>query len=340
MLSDQDPRLQPLLESAEEACGRARDLTQQLLTFSRGGDPVKADLPLPEVLRKAADFVLAGSNVSCTYRLAPTGLTAPMDGGQIAQVVQNLVINAMQSMPDGGQMEISADRVDLSEGSVPTLPAGPYVRFTVRDEGHGIDAAHLGKLFDPYFTTRPNGQGLGLPVSFSIVRKHGGFITVDTVVGRGSTFTVYLPAARPGAGLPRGGTDPRTAPRRGRVLVMDDDASVREVMGRMLTLLGYEAASVRDGGEAVQMYQRHLAQGARFDLVLMDLTVPGGMGGKAAIREILALDASARAIVMSGYSNDPVMADHAAHGFRGVLPKPVKMPDLRDALARILAQPD
>lgn len=337
-LTSDNPRLQPMLEGAERACIRATDLTQQLLTFSRGGHPVKTDASLPELIRQAADFVLTGSSVSCTYRLSSEGLHAPVDRGQVAQVVQNLVLNAIQAMPDGGRIEIEADRVVLSEDSVSTLPAGPYVRFSVRDEGVGIPAANLEKIFDPYFTTRAGGSGLGLSVAFSIVRKHGGSITVQSTVGKGTLFTVYLPTSRDEcAATGMDFVNGTALPRRARILLMDDDPSVREVIGRMLSLLGYDHASVRDGAEAVQMYARHLQLGARFDGILMDLTVPGGMGGKNAIREILEIDPEARAIVMSGYSNDPVMGSHAEHGFRDVLPKPIRLADLRDALTRLLA---
>jgi signal transduction histidine kinase/ActR/RegA family two-component response regulator len=333
-----DTRAHSMLESAESACGRARDLTQQLLTFSRGGDPVKADASLPDVLRQAADFVMAGSNVSCTYRFAASGLAVAIDRGQISQVVQNLVLNALQAMPDGGSLEIGADRVDLSEGSVLPLRAGTWVRFWVRDHGDGIDAKHLGKIFDPYFTTKKTGVGLGLPVAFSIVRKHGGSITVDSAVGRGSDFTVYLPTS-PEPAVSDVDKVPSGIISRRRVLLMDDDSMVREVIGRMLVSLGYEASSVPDGREAVRLFKHHMQQGVPFDVVLMDLTVPGGMGGKAAMKEILALDPSARSIVMSGYCMDSVMANHHAHGFLGVLQKPVRMSDLQSALERVLALP-
>jgi len=335
-LADLDARSRLLLESAEDACIRACGLTKQLLTFSRGGEPVKEEASLPEVLRQAADFVMTGSNVSCAYRFAPGVLHAFVDRGQIAQVVQNLTLNALQAMPGGGAIEIGADRVHLSEGSVPSLRAGAFVRFWVRDQGHGISPEHMKKIFDPFYSTRETGVGLGLPIAFSIVRKHSGAITVDTNPGRGTTFTVYLPAGRFGERDSKQVPVVDGQPGR-RVLIMDDESIIREVLGRILKQFGYQTTTVPDGREAVEMYRNHMNRGMPFDIVLMDLTIPGGMGGKVAVREILAADPRAKVVVMSGYCTDPVMSSPAEHGFCAVLPKPIQMADLKSLVERLLA---
>lgn len=326
-----------MLLAAEKACGRARDLTQQLLTFSRGGDPVKQDASLPDLVRETSAFALTGSNVRAELAFAKDVGCVAVDRGQFARVVHNLVLNAAQAMPEGGVVTIRGDRVRLGAREVAILPAGDYVRLTVRDRGPGIPSEHLGRVFDPYFTTREEGTGLGLSVANSIVRKHGGALTVSSEPGQGSTFTVFLPFERgPGesdcdeAAARKGGGH-------GRVLVMDDDADVREVLSRMLAALGYEVIPAGDGEEAIARYREFLVGGMTVVAVIMDLTVPGGMGGRDAMRELLRLDPGVRGVVISGYSNDPVMSRPRDYGFFGVIPKPVGLADLRETLARLVA---
>lgn len=330
-----------LLASAEKACDRARNLTMQLLTFSRGGEPVKQDAALDELIQETATFVTTGSNVRCEFDLDAHDERIEVDSGQIGQVIQNLVLNAMQVMPDGGVIRISSSFVDLEDGAVPLLPAGRYARIEVRDQGPGIPHKDRGRIFDPYFTTRLDGSGLGLSVAYSIVRRHDGRISVDSEPGEGASFTVYLPSgsvdrARESA-EPSETRSPDTG-RTGRILVMDDDDAVREVLHRMLKVLGYEPSVASNGQEAVRMFRKQQAAGMSFDLVLMDLTVPGRMGGKAAIQEILALDAQSKAVVMSGYSQDPVMSRYREHGFVAVLEKPIRLDDLARVLDRAMTQ--
>jgi signal transduction histidine kinase/CheY-like chemotaxis protein len=334
-----DPTSEPgrLLLAAEKACGRARDLTQQLLTFSRGGDPIKQDASLPELVRETAGFVLSGSSVNASYHFADDVDRVEVDRGQFARVIHNLVLNAVQAMPDGGAIDVSAQRVCLGAREIGARPAGDYVRLSIHDEGPGIPAEDLERDFDPYFSTRCDGSGLGLSVANSIVRKHGGFLGVQSRLGEGATFTMHLPAGT-GGGPGRTGADPTVRVKgHGRVLVMDDDEDVREVLARMLKALGYEPLVTRDGAEAVATYRRLHVDGERFVAVIMDLTVPGGMGGREAMSELLRLDPGVRGIVISGYSNDPVMSRPRDFGFSDVIPKPVGLAGLRETLARIEA---
>ena len=315
------------LKDGERGVMRARDLTQRLLTFARGGDPVKKVVRLNELLREAADFGSLGSNVRCELALSDPPLLVLADEGQLSQVVHNLVINATQAMPEGGTITISSE-------SAQSTAAEALATFSIRDAGSGISAPHLDKVFDPYFTTK-QGSGLGLTSCYSIIKKHGGTISVDSKLGQGSTFTVSLPAC-----LKQSAPEPvvRAPENRGsgRILIMDDDPLIREVTRAMLEQLGYSAECVADGGAAVAGYLRGKGEGAPYDAVIMDLTVRGGMGGKAALRTLLGLDPEAKAIVSSGYSDDPVLANCGAYGFRAVLVKPYGKHDLSRVLHELL----
>ena len=328
-----------LLAEAEESVLRAKGLAQQLLTFSRGGAPVLRAASVGELLRPTARFALAGSNVRCQFAL-PDGLwAAEMDVGQIGQVVQNLVINAQQALPGGGVVGISAQNVTLEPDELPPLPRGRYVKIAVADRGVGIPAEHLPQVFDPYFTTKGAGNGLGLAVCHSIVAKHKGHIRVDSEPGVGTTFEVFLPASQR-AVPPTRKKRRAVAARRGRLLLMDDDDLVRRGAGRMLEVIGYEVESVEEGAQAVEAYRRAAEAGRAFDVVVLDLTVPGGMGGLECIAKLLEIDPGVLAIVSSGYSEDPIMAQFRDHGFHGVVPKPYTMEELSDALRRALGEPD
>jgi PAS domain S-box-containing protein len=327
-----------LLREAEAACMRAKTLTGQLLTFSKGGAPVKTTASLDELLRECARFALRGSNVVCEYAIADDLASVEGDVDQLSQVVHNLLLNAQQAMPDGGVARIEAVNVTLDEGSGVPLPPGQYVRVTVRDEGVGIDRADLSKIFDPYFTTKAGGSGLGLAACYSIVRRHGGYIAAESQVGAGAAFTVYLPAA-PSAAAKALRRDARFAVRgSGRILVMEDDPEGRLLLLRMLGVLGFAAVTVSEGGAAVETYRQAMMAGEPFEAVLMDLTVPGGMGGAEAIGLLLKMDPTARSIAMSGYADSPVMAEFKKWGFVGVLPKPFTIDDLSDGLARLVGE--
>ncbi|MBI5533305.1 MAG: PAS domain-containing protein [Deltaproteobacteria bacterium] len=331
-----DPaRVQEYLSEAERAVNRARDLTQQLLTFAKGGAPVKKLSSLEQVVRDAASFASHGSSSRCDVSLAGDLWGVEIDEGQIGQVLQNLVINAVQAMPDGGTVRILGENVPPGACLPPTLSQGRYVRVTVSDQGQGISPEHLPKLFVPYFTTKPHGVGLGLATSYSIIRKHSGHMTVESTPGQGSSFSVYLPAAH----QPAARSEPESFAEvrgRGRVLVVDDDESIRQCAVWMLKELGYQAESVGDGDAAIQAYEHARSCGVGFDVVIMDLTIPGGMGGRETIQRLLEVDPDVVAVVSSGYSTDPVMSDHERFGFRGIVRKPYGMRDMGAVMSEVL----
>lgn len=325
------------LEEAERASTKARDLTQQLLSFAKAGAPVKRTLSLAELIRDSASFGLSGSNVRCEFSI-PDGLwLVDVDEGQISRVITNLVINADQAMPDGGTIEVSAENAAFRTAENARLPLRPgkYVKISVRDHGDGIPGEHLTKIFDPYFSTKEKGTGLGLATVYSIVSKHGGCVDVESRPGIGSTFDFYLPASRKQVveGIE---TARRPLSGKGRILIMEDGEEVRRILAEMLEHLGYEADSVRNGAELIRMYKESRAMGRHYDLVIMDLTVPGGMGARETITQLKELDPKARAIVSSGYSNDPVMADFSDYGFVDVISKPYKIEELSDLLKKVM----
>lgn len=324
------------LREAERGTLRAKELTQQLLTFAKGGEPVRAAVLLQDVVREAAQFALHGAAVRCEYKIASDLRPADVDKGQIGQVVQNLVINAVQAMPGGGTIQLSLCNETLERGAVATLQPGHYLRLEIADSGLGIAPEHLARIFEPFFTTKEAGSGLGLATVYSVIQKHRGHVTVDSTIGRGTTFRIWLPAAR----IEPAGTSKTAspfAPLRGRVLFMDDEEPIRAMTQALLERLGLDVKVTRDGAEAVREYADAKLSGQPFDVVVFDLTVPGGMGGADAMREILKLDPNARGIVSSGYSSDPVMANHRAHGFRGSVPKPYRIADFSRTIREVIA---
>ena len=330
----EDIFLRELLVEAEGAALRAKELTQQLLTFSRGGEPVKKRLDLGPVLRAAATLALRGSKVCCDYDL-PTHLWPVLaDEGQIGQVIQNLVLNAVQAMPDGGLVRISAENVH-EEGREPGKGAQRFVRIAVADTGPGIPPEIARRMFDPYFTTKQGGTGLGLATAHSIVKRHGGSIHLDTTCARGATFRMALPAAPDGPEL-HPAASARCAHGRGLVAVMDDDELVRKAVARMLRGLGYEVAHARDGTELLALCAAARTEGRPVDAAILDLTIPGGMGGKETIALLREREPGVKAIVSSGYSNDPLMANYSKHGFCGVVAKPYQIEELAGTLERVL----
>ena len=325
------------LTQAERASMRARDLTQQLLTFSKGGMPIKKTAPIQVLLQEWVGFALRGSNVKSEFEIQENLRDVEIDQGQVSHAIHNLVINADQAMPNGGRIKISAeDYVELS-GKNARLAPGNYVKISVADEGVGVAPEHLPKIFDPYFTTKEKGSGLGLATSYTTIKKHGGRIEVESEVGRGATFSLFLPAsdnrAQPSAGIVeviQNGS--------GRILVMDDEASIRDVASEMLTSLGYEVRTSKDGTEALTLFKEFRDSGEPFDAVIMDLTIPGGMGGKEAIGKLREMDPEIKAIVSSGYCNDPIMGDFREHGFAGVLAKPYNEREMKQLLHSLMRQ--
>ncbi len=323
------------LREAERGTLRAKDLTLQLLTFAKGGNPVRAAVLLPDVVREAAEFALHGSAVRCEFDLAADLRPAEVDKGQIGQVVQNLVINAVQAMRAGGTIRLTLRNEQLAAGALGTLAAGDYLRLEVADTGCGISPEHLTRIFEPFFTTKEAGTGLGLATVYSVIQKHQGHVTVESALGHGTTFRIWLPAAQ---GQPVRPSPPSSAFQQlqGRVLFMDDEEPIRVVTKALLDRLGLEATLTCDGQEAVREFANAHQAGRPYDVVIVDLTVPGAMGGADAMREILKIDPLARGIVSSGYSSDPVMANFRAHGFRGFVPKPYKIADFARTLREVL----
>ncbi len=325
------------LADAEKASLRARDLTHQLLTFSKGGAPVKKTISIKELIGDSACFSLRGSRAKCELSVAGDLLPVDADEGQISQVINNLVINARQAMPNGGMIRMHCENVAIGKDDQAPLKKGTYIRISISDEGVGIPKEHLEKIFEPFFTTKPKGSGLGLATSYSIVNNHGGHIAVESRVGAGTTFHVYLPVSGQEARKRRQESE---TPSRGsgRILFMDDEEVVRDVAGEMLTSLGYEVAFAHDGDEAIELYAKAMASGRPFDGVIMDLTVPGGMGGKDAVQKLRELDPAAKVIVSSGYSNDPIMADFRTYGFSGVVSKPYTIKNLSETVRALVTQ--
>jgi len=338
LLAGPDNMLVRRLEDAEKASLRAGDLTRQLLTFSRGGAPVKKAASIEQIVMDSVSFSLRGSNVRCEFSFPDDIRAVEVDPGQMNQVVNNLIINADQALPDGGIITVRAKNVEVGPEGLPNLPAGSYVEILVQDHGCGIPESNLDKIFDPYFTTKPTGSGLGLATVYSIIRKHGGHITVDSSVGQGTTFSIYLPASdrEPEATLPRKHSPNRGA---GRILVMDDEEVIREVACEILGHLGYETQSCGTGEQAVSLYESSLKK-EPFTAVLMDLTIPGGMGGKDTMKRLREVDPKVKGIVSSGYSNDPILAHYREYGFSGVVLKPYDIEELGDAVHKAIRSPD
>ena len=323
------------LHKTEKASIRAQGLTKQLLTFSKGGAPIKKVTPITELIKDSTSFVLRGSKVKCEYHFDQDLWAVEADEGQLSQVAQNLVINASQAMPDGGIITIRATNKSLALDEPSALPSGNYIELLFQDHGTGIPPEHLSRIFDPYFSSKSTGTGLGLAISYSIIKTHGGVITVSSELDQGTIFSILLPAILDHVPQPKGQDDFQKIGDR-KILIMDDDQTVREIAATMLTHIGCSVEEAGDGKEAIVLYSKAQTDGVPFDVVIMDLTIPGGMGGKEAITALLAVDPQARVVVSSGYANDPIMANYKDYGFHGVLPKPFKMDDLHKAIATVI----
>lgn len=335
MLRSDDDVVRPRLEEAEKAALRARDLTAQLMTFSKGGAPVKKRCKLGPILKEAAGFALTGSHTGLRASIAEDLRTVYADEGQIGQVINNIVLNASQAMPDGGEVALTAENVVLGPDESLPLPDGPYVKITISDQGPGIPESYVGRVFDPYFTTKTTGTGLGLATSYTIIKKHQGHLELNSVEGTGTTFRIYLPSSTEGAALPstemgaslHGG---------GRILVMDDQPDVLAVAVDLLRHIGYETASAKDGEEAVRLYQEAVDAGAPFDVVFMDLTNPGAMGAQVTVAKMLKVNPRVKAVIASGYSDDPAVKRFREFGFSGVIVKPYDAAELHKTFQRII----
>lgn len=323
-----------VLSEAEKASLRARELTHRLLTFAKGGAPIKKSLDVAPLVRGCAERALQGSSVAAEFFIADNLWPVGADESQIMQVVHNLVSYARASMAAAPRLDIHVLNQEVGREPLLLVNPGRYVRISIRDYGAGVETEHLPKIFDPYFGGRRSGNGLELATAYSIVRKHDGQIRVESISGQGTVFHIYLPAAAPEA--PAAPRPVRRAKKRSRVgrrvLVMDDEEPIRTLAVQLLGSIGHTAETAADGAEAIDLYQHARNRGESFDVVIMDLTVPNGMGGKETIRQLKQLDPNVLAIVSSGYSNDPVMAEFRDYGFSGVVPKPYSTDDLAAAL--------
>jgi two-component system cell cycle sensor histidine kinase/response regulator CckA len=337
MFSDKGGKAYAMLEGAEAALYQATNLTKQLLTFSRGGEPVKKVIALPSVIDHSVRFALSGSNVNYRASTDERLWTVEADEGQLAQVVHNIILNACEAMPVGGTVRVKMQNVTIGEKSGLPLEKGNYVRIDIADSGPGIPDHYLPRIFDPYFTTKQKGSGLGLATSYSIIKKRGGVITVSSQLGAGSTFSLYLPASEQRPSAPKiQVTELRTG--RGKILVMDDEEVVRTITGHMLAGLGYEVDFAENGEEAVEKYAAAFKAERPFDAVILDVTVRGGMGGRETIRKLASIDPSVRGIVSSGYSSDDILSQYRDYGFLAVLTKPYQIEELGLALHGLLSK--
>ena len=335
--STQDRNLR-LLAEAEKACQQSKDLTMQLLTFAKGGNPIKEVISIAQLLKDTVIFAMRGSNVRHELELPADLWMVEADGGHIRQVVNNLVINAQQAMPEGGTVALRCENKYLTLEEGQPLNPGPYLKITVKDHGVGIRKDQLNRIFDPYFTTKDQGNGLGLATSYSIVKRHDGHISVESEPGLGTEISVYLPALPLMAQSEKKAIEP-SLPGQGKILVMDDEPSIREVIGAMLARLGCEPSFAVDGKEAIRHYREASERGEPYDAVIFDLTIPGGVGGKEAIAEIINIDPHVKAIVSSGYSNGTIMTDYEKYGFMAVLPKPFSLEELSRIIRNTVSAP-
>ncbi|NLM38029.1 MAG: response regulator [Firmicutes bacterium] len=324
------------LESVEKAALKASKLTQQLMAFAKGGAPVKQPARLGEIIMETAEFALRGASVRCRY-LLPAGLwPMAVDGDQISQVIHNLILNAYHAMPDGGVITVSARNVNVPPQNRMRLRPGRYVRVEIEDQGVGIPNENLTKIFDPYFTTKKEGNGLGLSSSYFIVQNHDGYLGVISQPGIGSIFYFYLPATEEEPAAEDGKENLEPPLRKCKVLLMDDESLIRTSLREYLEACGYDAVEAKDGLEAVMLFQEERKKNAPFDVVILDLTVPGSMGGKEAVRQILTVEPKAKVIASSGYHDDPVMLEPWKFGFCDVVFKPFKVEVLCEKLKNLL----
>lgn len=314
---------------------QAQNLTHQFLTFAKGGAPIKKCLELNSLVRESAEFVTRGASSSCLFQLEDGLWCVEADAGQIHQALSNLVINAVQAMPEGGTIRVQTENTEVTEPNVYCLKEGPYVRITVEDQGMGIPEKHIANIFDPYFSTKQRDSGLGLSTVYSIIRRHNGHISVQSSPGKGAMFHIYLPATE--KGLTKGEEREKIVHKgQGRILVMDDQKSLLEVAQRLLSSMGYDTVFAKDGQEAIEIYRKAYEKGNSFDVVILDLTVPNGLGGAKTIPQLLKINPNVKTVVSSGYSNDPIMANYRDYGFAAVIPKPYTKDQLAEVLNEIL----
>jgi signal transduction histidine kinase/ActR/RegA family two-component response regulator len=334
---DQKGKCVEMIEQAEKALHLSVNLTKQLLTFSRGGKPLRKKMKILPIIENSVKFALSGSRIDYSLETDEALHLVEVDEGQISQVIQNIIINADQAMPTCGTVLVTARNVQApGEGLPDHLPAGRYIRISIKDNGIGIPKHYLPRIFDPYFTTKDKGSGLGLAASYSIVRNHGGMIDVKSETGKGSTFSIYLPALDTEEQIIRPAPEAATAVRKGTILLMDDEKLIRDIVGVMLKALGHRVEFALNGEEALDKYQGALSSGRRFDIVILDLTIRGSMGGEETIQKLLEIDPDVKAIVSSGYADSSAISEYTKCGFKACLAKPYQVDTLRNMLDGLL----
>ncbi len=342
-LTDKGSELNKILTASAEASLRAKELTQQLLTFAKGGDPVKRVTNLEAIITDSTKFVLRGSNVKCVFDFARDLKPAKIDAGQISQVIQNIVSNADQAMPSGGIIKIKVENTRPSDSEQIELKSDDHLKITIEDQGCGIPPELIDNVFDPYFTTKTENSGLGLAITHSIINKHGGTITIETETDpnkkTGSTFSIYLPTTAQGkTAEPAEPTTRKIKSANITILIMDDEVMISELLKRILHKKGYKTITATDGEEALELYKETCASGGQIDLSILDLTVPGGMGGQETAQHLLKLNPQAKIVVSSGYFNDPIMANFKDYGFKAALTKPFQMVELLSTIENALVE--
>ena len=341
-----EDRIFKTLTKAEKAALQAEDIAQQLLVFSSGGKSVKKVVAIKELIKDSVSFALRGSTVKCEFSIPEDTWSIEVDEKQIRQVIYSLITNAKQAMPEGGTIKVHCENVTIGAEDHPPLTAGEYIKLLITDQGIGIPKENLAKIFEPFFTTKPNQSGFGLANAYFIIQKHSGYIDVESEEAVGTTFDIYLPAVdkviiqavpeKSKTGKTIESTEiiipsdvtATTQTFKGKILVMDDGTDVRDTLGAILNIFGYTVEAVHDGAKAIELYKKAKEDGKPFDGVILDLTIPGGMGGKETIKRLLEIDPNVKAIVSSGYSDDPVMADFRKYGFSGSVPKPYSIDEL------------
>lgn len=333
-INNQDNEVYKLLSNALKGTEQAQKLTHQLLTFAKGGQPIKKIHNINKLLEESVEFILSGASSKCEFKLKNDLWAAEIDSSQINQAINNLIINANQAMPSGGIIRIITENIEIQGGNELSLIPGPYITISIEDQGIGIQSEHITNIFDPFFTTKHQGCGLGLATTYSIVKKHNGLITVNSEPGKGSVFRIYLPASIKNTDI-IGINKQARHQGCGKILIMDDEELILDLAKKMFKIMGYETETASDGVQAIEIFSDAYKSKNPFDLVILDLTIPGGMGGVKTISELLKIDPNAKAIVSSGYSNDPVMAHYKDYGFCGVVPKPYTMNQLSEVLNKL-----
>lgn len=338
MQASPESRVYSYLTEAEKIADHGKELTQQLITFSQGGEPQKKEVKIAPILKSVSRFTLSGSNVKCEYLLPGNLQTIEADEAQLRQVIHNIVLNAKEAMTKGGTITIRAENATVTGEDIAPVSPGDYVKIAIEDKGAGIAPENIPKVFDPYFSTKDmgiqKGMGLGLAIAYSIVKKHNGHIIVESIPDKGTSFIVYLPVY---AKRPETSEKTESAPaQKKRILFMDDEVFIRTIGNEILAHLGYDVTLTQDGNETILVYKQEKRAGRPFDAVILDLTMKGGIGGKDVLREILSVDPEVRAIISSGYTDDPVLSDYVSFGFRGAITKPYNINQLQEVLEEVI----